>query len=538
MVVARMEKDSCKSWDDAKKSALVAQIVSGKLSVKSACERHHLSSETIQDWVRVFRRTTLQAFDEHLRQTFLLQGADAAALGSAEYTGTLADIPIGDLIQTFQMGGKGGVITITRDGEHSQIWCDKGELIDAESGPLRGEAAVYRILSLERGQVLADFHSEPRERTIELPANVLLLEAARRKDESKRLLERLGNYCSIYRHGEGQPAPAERAEGEVFALCDGRLSLREVLEQSSQGDLETLSALARLVERRQLVRYGASLAPRSPPPLVITIGKDTPHTGVSFLPVVASHRPEVARRKLSPLAFVAAGMALGTGIWMAASILPPGTLTSEREPGASAATPEASARSFQVDSSVEPRHAELWLDGVQVGVGQLRRELQRDGIPHSLRIVATGYAPTTLLFVDAAPPAHIELEMLSPPAAAHDVAPGRVPAGMLPAALLPAGNLPTGNAAPSGAASREPVSGSLSAGADGPGNAPASEGALPAATSARAAWHRPNPAARPRRPAAATGKASASSEATPETKANVPRIQIIDDDKPVVQVIE
>src|SRR5690349_17166291 len=181
-VVVGTDKESHKSWDDARKSALVAQIVSGKLSVKSACERHDLSAETIQDWVRVFRRTTLQALDEHLRQTFLIQGADAASLDSAEYTGTLDDIPIADLIQTFQMGSKDGVISVTRDGQRSQLWCEKGEIIDAESGPLCGEAAVYRLLSFDRGHVFADFRSESHERRIELPGNLLLLEAARRTD--------------------------------------------------------------------------------------------------------------------------------------------------------------------------------------------------------------------------------------------------------------------------------------------------------------------------------------------------------------------
>src|SRR6185295_3913988 len=84
-VMVGTDKEAWKSWDDAKKSALVAQIVSGKLSVKAACQRHDLSADTIQDWVRVFRRTTLRALDEHLRQTFLIQGADAASLSTAEY---------------------------------------------------------------------------------------------------------------------------------------------------------------------------------------------------------------------------------------------------------------------------------------------------------------------------------------------------------------------------------------------------------------------------------------------------------------------
>lgn len=510
-----MEKESSKAWDDAKKSALVAQIVSGKLSVKSACERHDLSPETIQDWVRVFRRTTLQAFDEHLRQTFLIQGADAAALGTAEYTGTLDDIPIADLIQTFQMGGKGGVITITRDGEHSHIWCDKGEIIDAESGSLKGEAAIYRILNFERGQVLADFHSEPRQRTIDAPGNLLLLEAARRKDESARLIDRLGDRA-VYRSSDPPAVACNDVEREVIALCDGERSLKEVVARSERGDLETLSAISSLVERHQLVQYGVSVAPPAPSS-AITISKDTPHNGVSFLPLVASQRIEAPRRSRSPLAFVGAGLALGTSIWLLASVFPRSTPLAARlaPPSFSPpAPPETDERTFQLDSSVEPENAEFWLDGVRLGAGRLRQELPKDGKPHSLRIAADGYAPTTLLFVDAPPPRHIALEPLANAAAAQ-----RAPR----AELLPERSRPS---------------------VEEPSPDDAADDAAPAP---RAGSRRPNPAARTKRggapnpvrserPAQETESEAVENDAP--ARASPPHIQIIEDDTPVVQVIE
>jgi hypothetical protein len=523
-----MDKDSNKAWDDAKKSALVAQIVSGKLSVKSACERHDLSAETIQDWVRVFRRTTLQAFDEHLRQTFLIQGADAAALGSAEYTGTLDDIPIADLIQTFQMGGKGGVITITRDGEHSQIWCDRGEIIDAESGPLRGETAIYRILNFERGQVLADFHSEPRQRTIELPGNVLLLEAARRKDESARLLDRLGDERSIYRGGmAAAPLESTGAEREVLALCNGERSLREVLDQSQLGDFETLSALSSLVERRELVPYGVSSAPQSSP-LAITVSRDTPHPAVSFLPLVASQRPVPPRRRRSPFGFIAAGVALGAVIWGVVVIFPRGTQHTAPDvtPAMAARAAEAALGSYELDSSVEPPQAELWLDGEKVGVGRLRRVLLRDGTPHSLRIVAEDHAPTTLLFVDAPPPSHIQLEPLNRAAPAHAAPSGVRPSPQGTAPLRPSEEATT-TAVRLGGAASEPA----------------------AAAMTRAAGRRPSAPPRVKRGAAPPGAGRVpaqrlgdsehdASGADEASRTSVPHIQIIEDDMPVVQVIE
>jgi hypothetical protein len=493
-----MDKETCKSWDDAKKSALVAQIVSGKLSVKAACERHDLSPESIQEWVRVFRRTTLQAFDEHLRQMFLIQGADAAALGTAEYTGTLDDIPVGDLIQTFQMGGKGGVITITHEGQRSHIWCDKGEIVDAESGALRGAAAIYRILSFEQGQVLADFRSEPRERTVELPANVLLLEAARRQDECRRVLDRLGGERTVYRHAATPTAPANRVERQLLGLCDGTRNLREVLEQSDAGDLETLQAVAGLVERRQLQRYALSSAPK-PLATAIAVSADTP-PAVSFLPLVASQAPAPTRRPPSPLAFVGVGMAFGILVWVGSSLVSKTMPAPARGVAAlaPAAPGEGAARTFAVDSSVTPGHAELWLDGVKVGAGRLQRQLPRDGTPHALRIVAAGYAPTTLLFVDAPPPGQIALEPLSSP-----------------------------SAPPLGAT-------------DAPGSSAAELATAPALAGApRSGARKPNPPPRIKRVAAPPKAVEPDgTEAAEAAQAKVPRVQIIEDDVPVVEVIE
>ncbi|HTV18942.1 MAG TPA: DUF4388 domain-containing protein [Polyangiaceae bacterium] len=523
-----MDKESSKAWDDAKKSALVAQIVSGKLSVKSACERHDLSPETIQDWVRVFRRTTLQAFDEHLRQTFLIQGADAAALGTAEYTGTLDDIPIADLIQTFQMGGKGGVITITRDGSHSHIWCDKGEIIDAECGTLKGVPAIYRILNFERGQVLADFHSEPRQRTIELPGNMLLLEAARRKDESTRLLDRLGDRA-VYRSSNPSAVAANDVEREVLALCDGERSLKDVLERSELGDLETLSAVSSLVERNQLVQYGVSIAPPVPSTAITTVSKETPHNGVSFLPLVASQRMERPRRSRSPVAFLAVGLAVGTAIWIGASLLPRSApLAARLEPPAKAPSPPVPEPGghppelFQLDSVVEPRHAEFWLDGVRLGVGRLKQELPRDGKPHSLRIAAEGYAPTTLLFVDAPPPRHIALEPLGS-ATAHTTA--RASDGIEPSSDEAAQEL---GASDDGSSAVGAASGSAARGAAARRPPPAARAKRSAAPSpARAAAERP-----------AVEVESEAVESDAPARASAPRIQIIEADTPVVQVIE
>ena len=122
------------------------------------------------------------------------------------------------------------------------------------SGKLSGEPALYRILALEQGDVVADFRPVRRERTIWKPTPVLLLDGARRKDECHRLRCRLGSE----RYAPGANLPSvdvtfTRAEIELLRAFDGPRSVDDALAASPCGDLETLIAFANLVKRECLL---------------------------------------------------------------------------------------------------------------------------------------------------------------------------------------------------------------------------------------------------------------------------------------------
>lgn len=88
-----------------------------------------------------------------------------------------------DLIQMECLSQSSTVLRITRGSLTGRIWIVSGELIDAETEGIRGEAAFRRILEWKSGT----FENLPtetnRERTITKPANALLLEAAQAMDE-------------------------------------------------------------------------------------------------------------------------------------------------------------------------------------------------------------------------------------------------------------------------------------------------------------------------------------------------------------------
>jgi CheY-like chemotaxis protein len=88
-----------------------------------------------------------------------------------------------DLIQMECLSQSSTVLRITRGALTGRIWISSGELIDAETDGACGESAFRRILEWKSG-TFENLPTEPgRERTINKPANALLLEAAQAMDE-------------------------------------------------------------------------------------------------------------------------------------------------------------------------------------------------------------------------------------------------------------------------------------------------------------------------------------------------------------------
>jgi transposase-like protein len=403
---------TCDGWDEARKSALVSEIATAQLSVEVACERHGLRADVIQDWLRVFRHSALLAFDARLKQTLIAQGADAVLLSAAELTGTLADISIVDLLQSMQVAGKSAVISVTHAGVESWVWCSAGAVIDAESGRLTGEAALYRILSFDHGRVVAELRSTIRARVIHASTSQLLLEAERRKDEAARLWLELGDAQRFYRVTERAVATRSGLsldEQSLLASVDAGISLRHVLEQSDLGDLETLTLLASLNDRQLIIADGWGAASAAAP-------SEAGDSMASFLILDGSRASERAssarfRGKGRLWGALGAVAVLVATTWFRfpspAPEVPVGAALTQ--PTAPAAAPAAR---YAVVAAVEPSTAVLWLDRRSVATGQLRTSLPKDGRVHELRVVAGGYVPVILLFVDTPPPAQIRLEPL------------------------------------------------------------------------------------------------------------------------------
>jgi transposase-like protein len=305
-------------WNDRDKADVVARVLNGSLDVQEACAQYGLSVESLRDWVLSFRRSAIRAFDQHLKDTLFSGGIEVGDVAPAGFTGTLDDISIADLVQTMTLGRRDSVITISHDGGESRIWCTAGEIVDAESGRLRGEPALYRTLALERGEVTADFSSTRRIRTIHASTSALLLNAARQSDECRRLKEQLGPARYVV-------GPRVMAAGAKFSAGERDVlrhfyaanAVADALVRAETGDLENLKVISQLVAKDYLVPDRASdLPPSQPPPRE---AMSLSPTVMSFLGPVRPRQRSVSRSRRPALASFAALGVLGLAAWLASA---------------------------------------------------------------------------------------------------------------------------------------------------------------------------------------------------------------------------
>ncbi|HEU4582455.1 MAG TPA: SUMF1/EgtB/PvdO family nonheme iron enzyme [Polyangiaceae bacterium] len=323
---------------------LVRRVLLGELSPEQACEQGQISPEQLTEWIRVHRRAVRRAIDEQISSTLSAQG-----LQREDFTlsGNLETMALADLLETVQLGRKDAYIRIEHDGDFAHLWCIDGDVIDARIGLAVGSPAVYELLALTEGRLQVDFSPVAHERTILATTQELLVEHARRSDELERVRGQLGDPARVLWQSTGENTVSGLAPRELAALraFDGRRSIADVVATLRRPELETLTAIHRLLQSGALLaapaqpaeadaaesapavqraaRPGyASRAPasREAPPSRASLPASSRASVPPIAPSVVTRRsvPAPARR-YAPFALGAAGMlaAFAAGLWVA-----------------------------------------------------------------------------------------------------------------------------------------------------------------------------------------------------------------------------
>jgi uncharacterized protein DUF4388 len=377
------------------------------------------SFDELRERVLVCRRLARRALDARLQRALSSRGIESERACAMELTASLEDFSVCELLQVIAQGRKDAVIDVVQGDLSGRVWCSEGEVVDAVSGRLKGEAAAYRIVALGQGEVFVDFRPVRHARAVTVSTQALLMEALRRKDEGAVLESRLGGPDCIYRSAPGV-APRADLRGLERALLDALdagARVGSVLACSSVDDLTVLQAMAELVERGWLVPVSdATRSARIPRAVAL----DVPAAGGARRPLRAR---SVAWLAGAAILSLAAGVVASR--WRSPVSNPPRAQVpslSAAAPGrAGSAAPqqaglaeESPPYTYPLRLVVQPSSAEIWLDGRRVATGELSMVVARDGRAHELRINAPQHVPQVLLFRDVPPPRAVVLAPRAP----------------------------------------------------------------------------------------------------------------------------
>jgi len=165
-------------------------------------------------------------------------------------SGSLEDMGVVDLLQTFEVSRKSGIARISDNRREARVFFRDGKVVDAELGQLRGEEAVYRALIWISGSFEVEFCPVSNEDIIPTSTQGLLMEGMRRVDEWGRLLEQLPSLKTIFEVDHEQLVERlneipDELNG-ILRLFDGKRTLIDVVDESPFEDLSTLSTITKL----------------------------------------------------------------------------------------------------------------------------------------------------------------------------------------------------------------------------------------------------------------------------------------------------
>lgn len=120
---------------------------------------------------------------------FATLDALAAAHPLNGFRGTMRQVGLQEVLQMECLGRKSSILDIFTGKVRGKIYISEGSIVQAESGALQGEAALYGLLALRGGEFNLLPFAEPARRTISGHWEFLLMEAARLHDEGTSFID-------------------------------------------------------------------------------------------------------------------------------------------------------------------------------------------------------------------------------------------------------------------------------------------------------------------------------------------------------------
>lgn len=170
---------------------------------------------------------------------------------SKEIEGNLQQLAIPDLLQVLAMNKRTGKLNLTRGNDRGELHVAEGKPVNAKSGTVEGEKALFRLLSWTEGTFSFVPGSTPGKARIQRGMDDALMEGMRQADEVARLLPSLPpRNARIHLAPESDlPKDQHPVTSQVVELLRQPRPLADVVDLAPATDLDVLTVIATLMQK-------------------------------------------------------------------------------------------------------------------------------------------------------------------------------------------------------------------------------------------------------------------------------------------------
>lgn len=143
--------------------------------------------DTVEDFIeKPFFVKEASARIKKLVDKIALEKMAREAPADSVLRGSLAQMNVLDLLQSLDMGRKTCALTLSNNGDKCKMFFTEGQINHAIFGNVKGDEAVYKIMTWAEGSFEIDFKDTSSEQTTTQSTQGLLLEGLRLLDEANR----------------------------------------------------------------------------------------------------------------------------------------------------------------------------------------------------------------------------------------------------------------------------------------------------------------------------------------------------------------
>ncbi len=177
--------------------------------------------------------------------------------------GSLDQISMADLLQIFSVNRRSGALQVTVNEQDAEVFLHDGRIEDARVGEVRGEKALYRLLTWSGGRFVFAPGRRATQTSLDASTDSLLMEGMRQSDELARMREELPALTARVERmvpNEGLPEGLHPITAEIFHLAEHYQRVSDLLDRAQAADLQVYDALRSLLQAK-LLRVVADAAP-------------------------------------------------------------------------------------------------------------------------------------------------------------------------------------------------------------------------------------------------------------------------------------